>query len=171
MSLRRPNWLVMLAIVAVLLPASFASAAIQIIDISFTATNFSRGVAPVDPVTGRFEFQFDDTGLPAVAPAVVELRLNPTVVDVNYDTFTTQNVGGVIDWETATATVQGYLISGSPNGFDVVCIDRCGDDLLLTSSYIFAEPTFQGSVTGGTVPFLANGEDLVVRIEQRVSDS
>jgi hypothetical protein len=168
MSLRRPNWLVMLAVIAVLLPASFASAAIQIIDISFTATNFSPGGAPVDPVTGRFEFQFDDSGIPS---RIVDLNLTPTVVEVNYDAFTTANVGGTIAWDPSTSTVENYLIFGEPLGFDIACINGCGDDLLLTSSYIFSGPTFQGSVTGGTVRFLANGEDLVVRIEQRVSDS
>ena len=67
--------------------ASLAAAATQIIRIRFTA--FNDG--PVNPVVGSFEFEVKGPS------GVLAGRFSPTVVTVNYGTFTPQNVVGFFD--------------------------------------------------------------------------
>jgi hypothetical protein len=67
--------------------ASLAAVATHIIRIRFTASNDG----PIDPIEGSFEFEVTDRC------GGIAGRFSPTVVTVNYGTFTTVNVVGFFD--------------------------------------------------------------------------
>ena len=107
MSWQRPNWLIILALLATLTPASFVAAATRIIDLSFRAIN----PGPVNPLRGSFRFECSGSaidhnfariltsaaiseGLPT---STAEARgYSPTFVRVNYGSFTKANVLGSV---------------------------------------------------------------------------
>ncbi len=120
MRFRRPSWPILLAIIAVLLPTSFAAAATLVTRIVFAATNFksftTAGIKPpVDPVVGFFEFQFKENTNSTTL-------VFPTRVQMNYDSFTPHNVVGNfegVDVDAGTVS-RAFLIGGTIGDFGAV---------------------------------------------------
>jgi hypothetical protein len=161
----RPRWLILLVIFAILTPASFLVAATRFTMISFTATGFTPAGAPVDPVTGTFRFEFDESLLTAGTGTVgsVASPLMPTFVDVNYDSFTTANVGAVLGF--LSGDLDSLILGGTVNGINSVT-GNDGTDDFSTAGFILDYAT-----AGTSHLFFNDDADFDFEYETRVSDS
>ena len=190
---QRPNWLIILALLATLTPASFVAAATRIIDLSFRAIN----PGPVNPLRGSFRFECSgvsygsqlcsDPHFGGNLGGSTDLHgggtgLPPTFVRVNYGSFTKANVLGA--FELDNGAVLKYRVEGKVSQLGVFLDECCvppglvpaGDNFQLVSNL---GPPFKPGVviyktSSSSSPLQGwqnNEGGLIVRTETRISGS
>jgi hypothetical protein len=168
---QRSKWPILLALFAALTPAGFLAAATRTTDISFSATNVTvftgtPAIPPVDPLTGSFTFECSTS--PCSDPDFTGTLGNsdtgapPTSVNVNFDAFTTANVGGRLVFSSGALT--SFEVGGTVNMISGLNGDT--DDFVLSPGQVL----YKAVGTPDTI-FGSTGTDLTVQSETRVSGS
>ena len=170
---QRPNWLIILTLLATLTPASFVAAATRVIDLSFSAIN----PGPVNPLRGSFRFELDSnqhgcctdtagggTGFP------------PSFVRVNYGSFTKANVLGAFEI-LDDGSVLKYRVEGKVSSLGVFLDGCCGNGILPNGDNFRLLSNFSPPFKPGFVDYKTSSSShlweatATVRIETRISGS